>query len=232
MKNTNKKFISCILIIAAGILFLLIANENKIEIIAHQGNNGKKQENTIVGLQNSIDSGYKAVECDLTEYNGKIYIAHDAVKLDKIDKLDTVEELNMLIDMNKDIKFYVEFKEATTQKEINYVLGLFQDNKNNVVIQVSTLQTFEMVKEQGFEILVLQFTNYTVAQYVDFCNKYSCYVGFGYSKLDDQDLEYINNNFSKDIYWTIDDNENYQKLEKYKPYGIMTNTKYGQLQKK
>jgi glycerophosphoryl diester phosphodiesterase len=217
-------------IVIAVILFIFgLLTPYSPQLIAHRGSNGGNTDNIISGLQNSIARGYEAVECDLSSYQGDIYLSHDDITASNVNALDTAEELNTLVDSNSNTIFYIEIKEPATYDDIMYINDLFSDNKDNVIIQVSTMATYDIISNLGYDILVLQFKEYSVEQYVDFCNANDCYIGFAYYSLTENDLEYINNNFDKDIYWTIDNVDDYNNLLEYEPYGVMTNTAKGVL---
>ncbi len=226
-----------LLAIVLGIVKSTVTNETKY--IAHRGAalGYEQQENSYQSFEAAINGGFTNLETDVQFTNDDVPILyHNRDSLVPSSNYSDLEakytSLESLIPLTNQVdQFYIELKYDISNHQLDILNQILDQFECDVILQVSSLANLKLL-QNDYQLLILQtgqFKDYTTDELTELGNEYDCLIGFNYSKLNRDDLEYIDQNTTNDVYWTLDNEADIETLSKYHVYGLMSDFNYEQL---
>ena len=220
-------------------------------VIAHRGDHLEAPENTIPAFQKAIDDSANYIELDVqTSKDGKVIVSHDAnfkrctgyngnvweMNYDEINKLNAgyqnsnyentkIPTIDEVLKLSKGkIKVLIELKVNGHDKDIaKKTLEVIKDNnaEDDIMIQSTSYDELKKVKEINPNIkcgyiMTLALGNYKNLPDVDFFS-------LEMDSISSKDVKLAHKNGKQVLAWTVNDEDDIEKMLEYKVDGIITN---------
>lgn len=230
-----------------------IENIKQMEVTAHRGASVKYPENTMAAFKGAKELGADWVELDVQQTkDGYIIVSHDSnfervtgenlnvweTTLDDIQKLDAGlfkgeefkgEKIPLLEDVIKwakdnKIKLNIELKPTGNEKEFEKsVIKIINENdfKKDCVLTSLDYEVLKNIKKEDntIQTVYVMFVAVGDITQLEYANDFSIEA----SSIDEEMVNYIHNKGKKVYAWTIDTDENINKMIDFNVDNIITN---------
>lgn len=218
-------------------------------VIGHRGAMGHETENTLASIQKALDLGVDMIEIDVFKIeSGEIVVFHDerVERLSngggKIEDYNIIDLQQLILDGNhripmlqdvlklidNQVALNIELKGANTADRVNFITNYYIEargwTRENILISSFNWDELKDYRELNAEAQIAVLTEEDPLKAIPIAKELAAVaINPNYKNLTKENTEKIQDEGLKVYPWTINENEDIEKMKEFGVDGIITN---------
>lgn len=157
----------------------------------------------------------KAFENNKLYTTGTVEIKGEDVIIDNTSSEEFIE----FYETHPEAKYILQIPKDITEEELLTIATTLEPVKTSVIVEVTTLDAFNFFMANSYEVMVKQDGTYSTQDLINMSLSFDVYINFDYAMLSEEDLLQIDSSMSQDMYFNVDDVNNF--IETYTPFAVI-----------